>query len=87
MAIGAQRSLAWPTGSALPALSHFSVQCCPPQSSILFIGICVDLTQDRVVLKKMNEAGRQLAEREFAIEKIVDEHLRIFRELGLGSGE
>jgi len=32
-------------------------------------------------LKKMGEAGRQLAEREFAIAKIVDEHLRIYREL------
>ena len=29
----------------------------------------------------MGRAGRALAEREFAIEKIVDQHLRIYREL------
>ena len=29
----------------------------------------------------MGRAGRALAEREFAIEKIVDQHLRIYQEL------
>ena len=29
----------------------------------------------------MGRAGRALAEREFALEKIVDQHLRIYREL------
>lgn len=29
----------------------------------------------------MGRAGRALAEREFALEKIVDQHLQIYREL------
>jgi glycosyltransferase involved in cell wall biosynthesis len=39
------------------------------------------LIEDPISRKKMGAAGRALAEREFAIEKVVEAHLRIYREL------
>jgi len=40
-----------------------------------------DLIENPDKRKKMGKAGRELAEREFAIEKIVDAHLKIYNEL------
>ena len=59
----------------------------PPRNAVALADAIERLLNDPDQMKKMGEAGRQLAEREFAIEKIVAEHLRIYRELGLGSGE
>lgn len=39
------------------------------------------LIEDPISRKKMGAAGRALAEREFAVEKVVETHLRIYQEL------
>jgi glycosyltransferase involved in cell wall biosynthesis len=40
-----------------------------------------ELIEDEPIRRRMGRAGRQLAEREFAIEKIVDEHLAVYETL------
>ena len=39
------------------------------------------LLEDEVLRKEMGEAGRKLVEKEFTIEKIVEEHIKIYQEL------
>jgi len=53
----------------------------PVQDSIALAGAIQSLIDDPELCYSMGRAGRDLAEREFAIEKIVDEHLKIYKEL------
>lgn len=46
-----------------------------------------DLIENPETRKTMGQAGRELAEREFAIEKVVDTHLKIYDELMSGTGK
>lgn len=45
------------------------------------------LIEDQTRRKQMGAAGRALAEREFAIEKVVDAHLAIYHELTIGTSQ
>ncbi|SEA11207.1 Glycosyltransferase involved in cell wall bisynthesis [Desulfuromusa kysingii] len=53
----------------------------PVKDSIALADAIQRLIDDRELCHSMGRAGRVLAEREFAIEKIVDAHLKIYKEL------
>jgi glycosyltransferase involved in cell wall biosynthesis len=53
----------------------------PVRDSIALADAILDLVQNPEKRKAMGKAGRELAEREFAIEKIVDEHMQIYNQL------
>jgi glycosyltransferase involved in cell wall biosynthesis len=53
----------------------------PVRDSMALADAILDLVQNPEKRKAMGKAGRELAEREFAIEKIVDEHMQIYNQL------
>ncbi len=53
----------------------------PPQNAESLADAIEKLIDDPALRQQMGRAGRVLAEREYAIEKIVDQHLRIYREV------
>jgi len=53
----------------------------PARDPVALADALQQLIENAEVRKKMGKAGRELAEREFKIEKIVAEHLKIYREL------
>ena len=53
----------------------------PVKDSTLLADAIQTLIEDPVLRKQMGQAGRALAEEAFAIEKIVEQHLDIYREL------
>ena len=57
----------------------------PPRNAVALADAIERLITDPEQLLRMGHAGRELAERDFAIEKIVDQHLQIYRELEQGS--
>jgi len=40
------------------------------------------LIENPELRQRMGQAGRELAEREFGIERVIDQHMTIYRELG-----
>ena len=53
----------------------------PVRDAVALANAIQSLIEDPFTRKKMGAAGRALAEAEFAIEKVVESHLRIYREL------
>ncbi len=53
----------------------------PVKSPVALADAIQDLIENPDARRKMGKAGRLLAEREFAIEKIVDQHMAIYQEL------
>jgi glycosyltransferase involved in cell wall biosynthesis len=55
----------------------------PVKDAVALANAIQQLAEDRELREKMGKAGRKLAESEFAIEKIVDQHIKIYEELGI----
>jgi glycosyltransferase involved in cell wall biosynthesis len=53
----------------------------PPRDAISLANAIQTLIENKEVRKAMGVAGRQLAEKEYAIEKTVDQHMIIYQEL------
>lgn len=53
----------------------------PVRDSGALAGAIKRLLDNPSLCEEMGRAGRELAEREFGIEKVVDAHLRIYQEL------
>lgn len=53
----------------------------PVRDAVLLAKAMRQLLEDHELRRRMGSAGRQLAEREFAIEKVVAEHLSVYRAL------
>jgi glycosyltransferase involved in cell wall biosynthesis len=53
----------------------------PPRDAIALADALEHLIRDVKLRQTMGKAGRALAEREFGIEKVVDAHLRIYKDL------
>ena len=53
----------------------------PPKDAVALANAIHKLIENPELRYEMGQNGRRLAEREFTIEKIVDEHLKIYREL------
>lgn len=53
----------------------------PPRDAVALADAIQRLLQDHTLRECMGQAGRQLAEREFAIEKVVSAHLAVYRDL------
>jgi glycosyltransferase involved in cell wall biosynthesis len=53
----------------------------PPRDAVALADAIQDLVEDPMKRRTMGQAGRRLAEREFGIERVVEAHLAIYREL------
>lgn len=59
----------------------------PVKNAVALADAIQKLIDEPELRKRMGKAGRSLAEREFAIEKIVEQHLKIYREMERDSTE
>ncbi len=53
----------------------------PPRDAVALAGAIQRLLLDAELRERMGQAGRQLAERKFAIERVVSSHMEVYREL------
>ena len=61
-----------------PDITGFLV---PPRNSLALANALESLIKDSALRQVMGKAGRELAEREFSIQKVIDSHLKIYGEL------
>ncbi len=53
----------------------------PPRNPTALADAIQSLIENPALRKQMGEAGRALAEREFSIDKVVDAHIAVYRDL------